>query len=397
MKGFFSEENLQALEDSDCSKCKLHRGCKSPYMKETGKGEKEILVIAEAPGKTEDKKGEQLVGEAGQVLRDILEEFNLDLDRDCWKTNAVVCRPTDREGANRTPTKKEIICCNPRMVKTINKLKPKLILLLGGVALDAFYMNRFKGASGGINRWRGFVIPDQEQKVWVAPTYHPSYLLRMHNSILENIFRRDITNALRKLKRRVPDYTNKVEILDEFRANNMLQQHLDYSPDLFAFDYETTGIKPYKAGHEIVCTSVCFKEEEAYAFVLTNKLIRYWKQILKDKKIKKTAHNIKFEHLWSRNILEVEVESWEWCSMQAAHILDNREKITKLDFQAYAMFGQKDYSSHLDKFIKCDDGEGFNKIKEAPINEVLLYCGTDSFYQFRLAKKQMEELGWKKE
>lgn len=171
----------------------------------------------------------------------------------------------------------------------------------------------------------------------------------------------------------------------------MLQQYLECPPDLLAFDYETTGLKPYKKGHEIICCGVCSDKKESYVFEFTPKLTKWWKQILKDRKIKKTAHNIKFEHQWSRNILGVEVRRWVIDSMVSSHILDNRKGIVGLKFQAYVNFGQGDYSSHLDKFLGSEE-KGFNKIKDAPREELLHYCGMDSLLQFRLAEKHMEEL-----
>ena len=386
MKGFFNTQD----KESDCIKCRLYKECITPKMKESGKGGKGILIIAEAPGKTEDKKGTQLVGEAGQVLRDVLNEFDIDLDRDCWKTNAIACRPPK----NRTPTKREIKCCNSRMMKAIKEKKPHLIILLGGTSLDSFLTQRLKGASGGINKWRGFVIPDQIQKAWIAPTFHPSFVLRSKGiKAVRCLFEKDIENALLKLNTKVPSYEYSIDILDESRANNMLQQFLEYPPELLGFDYETTGLSSYREGHEIVCCSICYDGETAYAFEFTDKLIKWWKQILNSRQIKKTAHNIKFEHQWSKNILEVETRRWEWDSMLAAHMLDNRKGITGLKLQAYVNFGQKDYSSHLDKNIKYDDGNGFNKIKEADIKEVMQYCGMDSLIQYRLAIKQRRLLG----
>ena len=78
--------------------------------------------------------------------------------------------------------------------------------------------------------------------------------------------------------------------------------------------------------------------------------------------------------------------------MQATHIIDNRKGITGLKFQAYIHFGQQDYSSHLDKFLKEGGEEGFNDIEKAPKEELLHYCGMDSLLQYRLAKLQMEEV-----
>ena len=156
MQGFFDKEQI-GNEESSCLKCKLFKSCESPKMKVTGNGEKGILVVAEAPGRTEDERGEQLIGEAGQVLRKVLGKQGIDLDIDCWKTNAVCCRPPN----NKTPSKLQIKCCRSRLERVLKKKKPKLIILLGGVAIESFIGNRLSETVGGINRWRGFVVPDQ--------------------------------------------------------------------------------------------------------------------------------------------------------------------------------------------------------------------------------------------
>jgi len=132
MKGFF---DIKEKKKDNCQLCGLYKNCLSPKMDYTGEGKKEILVIAEAPGKNEDEQGIQLIGKAGQKLRDELDYFGLDLDADCWKMNAIFCRPPN----NRTPDNKEIGFCRPKVIKTIKKLKPKKILLLGKTAIISFF------------------------------------------------------------------------------------------------------------------------------------------------------------------------------------------------------------------------------------------------------------------
>ena len=122
------------LKKNSCYSCGLYKNCITPKMQPTGKGEKKILVIAEAPGKMEDLHGTQLIGQAGQTLRRYLKKYGVDLDRDCWKTNVIICRPAN----NKTPTSKQINCCRPNLIKTIEELKPEKILLLGSIALQGF-------------------------------------------------------------------------------------------------------------------------------------------------------------------------------------------------------------------------------------------------------------------
>ena len=58
-KGFFSDYKVRSRRRTghlpQCGRCGLYKHCKSPKMPATGKGRKSILVVAEAPGKNEDR------------------------------------------------------------------------------------------------------------------------------------------------------------------------------------------------------------------------------------------------------------------------------------------------------------------------------------------------------
>lgn len=394
----------------DCQSCGLYKSCHSPKMAPTGEGRKRILVIAEAPGRIEDEKGIQLIGEAGQLLRRVLRDYDVDLDRDCRKTNSLSCRP---EG-NRTPTSREIAACRSRVWEEIRVFQPRLILLLGNAAVESFLGHRWKKDLGGINKWRGFAIPDRETKCWVMATYHPSFLLRSQgNSAVETVFRQDIQLAMEYLDRPFP------EIDEEEKRISIIQdpkQAVERLKDVFkkagkdhgslvAFDYETTGLKPYNNGHRIVCCGVAyntreggpFLDDRAFVFEMVDDsdLRLWWKRILTSEKIRKTAANIKFEDTWTNVILDHPVNGWEWCSMQAAHVLDNRSDVTGLKFQAYVNFGVVDYASEIEPFLRSDDSSdnAFNQIDRAPLRDLMQYCGMDALLQLRLARKQMKMVG----
>lgn len=413
MDGFFSSSDSQTSEPirrmSGCGACKLHKNCLSPRMEPTGKGEKGILIIAEAPGKTEDERNTQLVGEAGQLLRRKLRRFGIDLDRDCRKTNAVCCRP---EG-NRTPTAFEVECCRPRVWREIETFQPKLILLLGGAAVQSFLAHRWKKDLGGIFKWRGWQIPDRDTRAWVAPMFHPSYIGRLKdNPAIDLTFTDDLETALSLLDQPFPRYEKEehgVELLEsDARVYEKLQMIYEWH-DFLAIDIETTGLKPQAAGHEILTCSITVEPERAYAFNFPTdrKTQAMFRRILQEDRIRKTGHNIKYEDNWFNVILGTPVESWFWDSMLAAHILDNRgadensdnkeSGVKGLKFQTYVNFGLMDYSSHLDQYMKSDTkqfgGNGFNRNREASRRELLLYNGVDTIVQYRLALKQMKLLG----
>lgn len=388
----------------DCESCGLYQNCQSPKMLPTGEGQKGILILAEAPGRSEDEQGIQLIGKAGKLLRRILRDYDIDLDWDCRKDNSVRCRPED----NRTPTSKEIGACRSRVWEEIRSFSPKLILLLGSAALESFLGHRWKRELGGIGKWRGFPIADRETRCWTLATYHPSFLLRSEGvPAVETVFRQDIELALEYLEKPFPEMDNeqeRIEILqDTKQVVEELKRLFRRKDVLVAFDYETTGLKPYNKGHRIVCCGVAYNSlsnpfvyDKAFVFEMTDDpdLRLWWKRILTSKKIRKSAHNMKYEDTWTNVVLGHEVNGWEWCSMQAAHVLDNRSDITGLKFQAYVNFGIADYASEIEPFLRSDGSSdnAFNQIDKAPLRDLMRYCGMDALLQLRLARRQMHAI-----
>ena len=410
MKPLFTEEELGAVgrnqsQDSNCIECSLYKNCKSPKMQPTGEGRLKILIIAEAPGKTEDEQNKQLIGDAGKLLRSRLEEKGFDLDRDFWKTNAVICRPPN----NRKPKKKELKLCQNHYFDFIEEKKPKFIWLLGAAAIESYYMTRFSDDDGTVltpTRWRALCIPDAYSKAWVIPLFHPSYALRNdRDELIQSQFNRDLDFAISCLSDDTPPVFFKpheqVEVLTNYsKTYKLLQSLIDSPPEYLCFDYETTGLKPHDEGHKIACVGLCFDEKKAYSFPLQHPkftqeqqdtLVALWKQVLLTES-KKIAQGMKFEDVWSRCICKAEPVNWHHCTMVCSHVLDNRSSFTGLKFQSFIRWGVERYDSKINKYLKAKKGEKFNKVFEAPLNELLLYCGIDALLTFWLFKEQKEEM-----
>ena len=137
MSGFFKPSRFtdrsQIQYAPECASCGLKKHCESPLMKVSGGGQMGILIVGEAPGAVEDEKGTQWVGPAGKLLNESLGGLGIDLHLDCWKTNALICRPPK----NQTPTDKQIHACRPNLRTTIEKYRPRSILVLGSTAASA--------------------------------------------------------------------------------------------------------------------------------------------------------------------------------------------------------------------------------------------------------------------
>lgn len=150
----------------DCRACEL---CKHRHQAVLGVGDRQAdwLLIGEGPGAEEDVQGEPFVGQAGKLLDAMLAAIDLKRGEGVYIANAVKCRP---EG-NRTPHAAEMAACRPFLLRQIELLKPKLIVLLGKAAVHSVLGEDKSLASMRQKPFKLGEIP-------VLVTYHPAYLLR---------------------------------------------------------------------------------------------------------------------------------------------------------------------------------------------------------------------------
>ncbi len=397
MAGFFSTSKLTQRTSSPssgislCGSCGLYKHCRSPKMPPTGKGKKKILIVAEAPGEKEDLKGTQLIGEAGQLLRRLLKELDVDLDVDCWKTNSVICRPRK----NATPEHEQIKACSPNVFKAIKEYNPNVIILLGGVSVQSVIGTLKNERLKSRGAWMGWQIPSQELNTWICPTYHPSYLLRMQDSLIERALKQHLKSAIELSGSKpwitIPDYAKEIQIItNPSKAAKKLNHYLEQGGTI-AFDYEANCVKPEYEGSELYSCSVCWNDKETIAFPWVGEAVEAMKNLLQSP-VAKIGANMKYEDRWTRNKLKTRIRNWIWDTMVAAHVLDNRPGITGLKFQAFVLLGQKSYNDHIQPLLESGANH-LNRIHEIDIQDLLLYNGLDSLLTYKVALKQMKLLG----
>lgn len=401
MEGFFTRKETESKTRPSgtvhtCASCGMAGRVKTPKMKPYGRFRKKILNIGEAPGEVEDAHGKQWQGKTGKVLQQTYKKLDIDLFEDCLNINSVNCRPMDEKGNNRSPANKEIAACRHYILQIIERYKPRMIILLGGAAINSLIGYRWKEDLGGVTKWRGWTIPDRDFNCWVCPTFHPSYVERGEQEV-RTVWEQDLERFFDIVNKPLPEYAEpRIEIIDDL---TLLDKWDGVADTTIAIDYETTGLKPHAPGHRIICAAIAFSTTECYTFMLpkTRGQLQPLLKLLKNPGICKMAHNIKFEELWSVNRLKQPVENWIWDSMLAAHVLDNRPGITGLKFQTYVNFGIVDYASEISTYLRAKrkGGNEMNRIHELlkkPNGEekLLHYCALDAVYEYRLAKKQME-------
>jgi len=155
-----------AQQVAACKACPL---CQQRKQAVLGVGDlnPDWMFIGEGPGAEEDTQGEPFVGQAGKLLDNMLAALDIGRGNKVYIGNAVKCRPP----GNRTPEASEIATCRPYLDRQIALLKPKIIVLLGKIAVQSVLHEDKTLASMRGTRFEYAGIP-------VVVTYHPAYLLR---------------------------------------------------------------------------------------------------------------------------------------------------------------------------------------------------------------------------
>lgn len=156
---------------ASCEACGL---CRSRRHTVFGVGHEQAdwMIVGEAPGEQEDRRGEPFVGKAGQLLDAMLHAVGLTradapAARQVFIANVLKCRPP----MNRNPEPQEVAQCEPFLKRQVELVRPRLILAMGRFAVQSLLQT-----GDPIGRLRGRV--HQYHGVPVVVTYHPAYLLR---------------------------------------------------------------------------------------------------------------------------------------------------------------------------------------------------------------------------
>ncbi len=153
---------------------------------EYGNRNADIMLIGEGPGADEDTQGEPFVGRAGQLMNKAF--IGLGIKREeVYIANIVKCRPPQ----NRNPESDEAVACMDYLRSQVMLVKPKIIVLLGSVALKNILGNEY-----GITASRGKWI--EKNGIIYIPTWHPAALLRDETKKID--FWKDLKEVIKRLE-----------------------------------------------------------------------------------------------------------------------------------------------------------------------------------------------------
>ena len=189
-------DNWEQLEDDakQCRRCKLFQ-TRNTVVFGVGNKDADLMFIGEGPGADEDMQGIPFVGKAGKLMNMAFETIGLDRN-EVYIANIVKCRPP----SNRNPQEDEAVACLNYLRNQVILVKPKIIVLLGSVALK-----NILGKEYGITASRGKWV--EKKGILYMPTWHPAALLRDETKKID--FIKDLQLVMEKM--------NELNLLDNVK------------------------------------------------------------------------------------------------------------------------------------------------------------------------------------
>src|SRR5712692_3157697 len=175
-----------------CTRCVAAGYLDRAFPIVAGKASDRVMIVGQAPGAVELTTGLPFSGRAGAELRRWLARAGIDEDHLPYRTSMTKCFPGKAaSGAgDRRPSPAEIALCAPWLEQEIALVRPKILLLVGQLAIERFIGKVPLGDVVGTFRREGDRV--------LIPLPHPSGASRWLN---QSANRALLDRALRILRR----------------------------------------------------------------------------------------------------------------------------------------------------------------------------------------------------
>lgn len=396
-----------------CAECGLCDVWTGEPMASQGKGKKKILIVMEQPSKEAVHEEDLTQGARLSFLREFGPRISKTFWDDCVITYAARCPVPN---GNKTAWG----FCKAKLQTLISELKPAIIVPMGIYPIMGVIWDNLAGRITNVSpqHFIGKTIPERELDAWVCSTYGLDDLRDAHRNKVERMFTFDHLKAAWSLatsRKAFPPIPENWQITQsEEQAILWIEMAIAQNRSPVGFDYETTGIKPHREGHRIVCASISFKEEGgqwwacAFPWFKSTAFLEAWRKLMTSPKVKRVAHKGDFEQSWTRfrawgeGVEPYWPGPYEWDTCLGAHCINNNGP-TGLKFEVYTTIGVASYDAKVDQWItkpyEGEDGDSnnaFNRLyRPGPgfsIIDLLEYNAKDSLYMMPVWERQVKEL-----
>ena len=140
------EATITALQQRirACRLCQEHGYIRVAHPIVSGRASDRILVIGQAPGHRSVAKDLPFSGPGGRILQKWLEQAGFPpgyLHEHTYLSSLTRCDPgpNPRGNGDRRPSSAEVALCRPYLETEMRLLRPKVVLLVGTMAIEAFF------------------------------------------------------------------------------------------------------------------------------------------------------------------------------------------------------------------------------------------------------------------
>ena len=157
------------IQINSIENCNIKNNSKNLIMGD-GDPDSPIMLIGEAPGEIEDSLGGSFLGEVGSLLNKMFLAINIKREK-IYTTYSINFRTPD----DRKPSGQEIKRYSTFIKEHISIINPKIIVLMGGTAMEAItgLNNKISDERGN---WKEIILKNKTYQLII--TYSPSYLIR---------------------------------------------------------------------------------------------------------------------------------------------------------------------------------------------------------------------------
>ena len=368
----------------------------------------DILFVGEAPNRIEDQTGYPFAGESGGEVKRALHSSGL--DESYALANVVRCRPVDDNGDNRPPSLEEVAACSHYLRQDIEKLNPKVVVLVGNLAVQTLAPNpEWKGKSAG--KLKGQVYQKDGRTHLV--TINPSSYIRNNSGPEKRRFYRHISSAAAFITGETTQWSKKgkVVVCDTLeKVDKALNFFMNECTNPIAFDCETKNLNRV-ASNKMAMIQLSADADLAYVFPLDHwdspwktkeekrHVKRGLKKLFSSDKVKFPfwiAHNSQFDtaivlrHFRLPRIFKRVVDTQFLAYLQDENQVGSDDG-SKSEFNTFRLkdlarelLGFYLYDTELSDALAARHGADGGSLWNLSLDRLSEYGGTDAYVTFRL-------------
>ena len=351
----------------------------SASFKTLGKRDAKILVITE-PVQLGEKN--VIPKNYAAYFKKVIDKMGMDIKDFAFLSPSPPVPPDIK----KSKSKQETFVKNHReaFAKAIQQFDPKIVIGLGKEACSAI-----AGKNITLKAYDARITKHKTIDKPVVCSYGIGYCLVYKKSY-------PLETSLQVVKDYFEGTTNQHEFTAEWRDDisdivDILEKRVKEKGQAFiAYDTETTGLEWHRDSIKPITLQLAYAPDKAVISCVhprykrtkdIPKLITQWKRILENPKIKKAAHNLKFDHHITRK-LGIRVEGWLYDTQQLAWFAD--EEMPQKNLASCTKRWVKEMAGYSDLFDEMTDK---SQMMSVPYDQMCDYGCGDVIATYLLARK----------